>query len=163
MCLHLTMTLWQCQSTDLPPIWHQRQPHRHGQLTRTRPAGSGPHCSRLLMTSWAPGKDSDMGIVTCMWVTGYQNALCWLETSESSYQSEPGWCREHILRIQQVAGNCGRCQERKSYPTSVYEINTFNILYILANIRNKKHLRQYMKIRPSISLIITPISLMNSK
>jgi hypothetical protein len=80
-----------------------------------------------------------MGIVTCMWVSGYKNALCWLETSESSYQSEPGGGQELILRIQQVAGNCIRCQERKSYPTSVYEINTFNILYILADIRSKKH------------------------
>jgi hypothetical protein len=30
------------------------------------PSGGGPHCSRLLMTSWASGKD--MGIVTSMWV-----------------------------------------------------------------------------------------------
>ncbi len=47
------------------PDGHQRQPHSQGSwLWPDRPAGA--HCCRLLMTSWASGKDT--GIVTSMWV-----------------------------------------------------------------------------------------------
>ncbi len=58
MCLHLAMTLWlDDESTGLP---HQRQSHHQGSWLRPyRQAGA--HCCRLLMTSWASGKDT--GIV----------------------------------------------------------------------------------------------------
>ncbi len=78
---------------DLVTVWlspeacHQWQLHCQGSLLwPDQPAGAA-HCSRLLMTSWAPGKD--MGIVTSVWV--YKNDTkqhwCqlrlgpWLETS----------------------------------------------------------------------------------
>ncbi len=59
MCLHLAVTLWLYDESTGPGIMMP-------------PKAAGPdqpactHCSWLLMTSWAPGKD--MRIVTSIWV-----------------------------------------------------------------------------------------------
>ncbi len=93
------------------PVWlspqasQQRQPHSQGSWLGPN-LQAGPHCSRLLMTSWALGKD--IGIVPSVWVCTHDtqssvSTWSWNFRVMLSDSVNAVWRLERARHVQQVS------------------------------------------------------------
>ncbi len=102
----------------------------------------------FIFTATASSEDTYQSLmVYSLLASGHDLVALWLspqtchqrQPHSRAADSDPTSSRCQPAHPRTRCQNRTRSQERTSYPTSVYKINTFDILCIFADIRDKKH------------------------